>query len=574
MSALHTCGVRFLTTNNLNMRLKFLLFFVVAALMAASCGEEFKYGGDNPDSLEIGANSLDFPASAAGATISVKSSGAWSASSEADWITAQKTADSLSVTATANPDIYSRSARVGVRSGNAEIFLEVVQAAMALDLDIQTTSLHLGCYASDSTVVVETNVVYEVKCPDWIKAEIEGDSLKISLQDNISLVSRSSDIYLCHGEEIVGSILVVQEPVIPEISFDRSLATGITVQSEASSDTIALSSNWPWSITAPSWLSIPLPQEAGEDGLVPAGDYVLTYTCTYSKYDRDSVIAFHTADKVYDMPFHQQGVPITLILSKTTHEAPFTKDTVKVTVTASDSWELAALPAWITSDISSGAEGDTEITLYIASNTSLDPRTAAVKVVCHTKTATLTITQKESGKSVSIVFADGSTAYRSVLTPSLGSSMANGYNLGEVTRALKADASYVLGFYSRGTTLTSTGTRGLRIKVIPGNYAHDKEIREENFAYIKLPAIEGMKISGVSLNMYMAYTDFYIGSAYGPTNAAAKASAVWDGTTLVKGVNNITLSNTMVNTPYYLLMFNDSVEYDFFSITVKYQGVE
>ena len=553
-----------------------MLFFAVAALLAASCGEEFKYGGDNPVSLELGVNSLDFPAAAGEAKVPVNASGTWSASADADWITAAPAADSLAVTVTANPDIYTRRAFVTVISGNTKVLLEVVQGAMPLDLTIGAAALNFGCGADSSSFVVKSNVEYVVKGPAWISAQTVEDTLTICVSDNVSLFSRSSDVYLWHGEEIVGSVSVTQDPVVPVMSFGRVLSQGITVQSEESSDTLSLSSNWPWSFTAPSWLTIPLPKEAGEDGLVPAGDYVLTFTCPYSKYDRDSVIAFRTASKEYNMPFKQLGVPISLTLSKTSYTAPYSKDTLSLTVTASDSWTLGSLPAWITSNVDSGEEGETELILYIEKNSAQTQRTATVSVICHTKTAKLSITQKECGRSVSIVFGDGTTAYRTVLKPSLGSSMANGYNLGVVERQLTADPNYVLEFYSRGTTLTSTGSRGLRIKIVYASYAHDKELRAEDFGYIKIPAIDGMKITTITLKMYsgLTYNDFYVGTAAGPTNDAAKASAaaVLTDNKLVPGENVINITNPAFNTPYYLLMFNTSVEYDFLSITIGYSA--
>lgn len=556
------------------MNFKFLLPLAALAVLATACGEEFKFGGDSPSSIELGTDALDFSAEGGDAKLAVFSQGSWKAETAFDWISAERAGDSLQVSVDPNPDIYWRSGNVKVSSGNTELLVEVHQDALGLAFSLATNKLELDCEAVDSTVAIQSNVEFTVQAPEWLNATVSEAGLSISLERNYSLEARGSEVYFIHGEEIIGSLSVSQAALVPEMSFGRSLSEGVSKTSDAFTDTLSLSANWAWSLSCEAdWLTISAPQ-AGEDGLIPAGDYVLDLSGTSTRWDRNTNIVFSCGGKTYSMPVAQDGIPVELSLDKSSVSAKSRKDTVSFTVTASEDWSLSDIPTWITADKTSGNAGSTLVTLYVEANPGTD-RSATLKVTCYTKTANITVNQASAAMSVKIVFGDGSSVFRAVLTPSLGSSIGNCYNLGPVERKLTADQGYVMEFYSSGATLCSTAAAGLRVTLDPKTYSTTNQLRNERFAYVKFPGIEGKKLISIKVKCVRADTEVYVGTACGPTNAAAIASSVTDTSpNLAVGDNTFTIKNPQANTPYYLLMFKDNWEYRLLEFTIDYVSAE
>ena len=557
------------------MNFKFLLPLAALAVLATACGEEFKFGGDSPSSIELGTDALDFSAEGGDAKLAVFSQGSWKAETAFDWISAERAGDSLQVSVDPNPDIYWRSGNVKVSSGNTELLVEVHQDALGLAFSLATNKLEFDCEAVDSTVAIQSNVEFTVQAPDWLHTTVSEAGLSISLERNYSLQARGSEVYFIHGEEIIGSLSVSQAALVPVMSFGRSLSEGISKTSDAFADTLSLSANWAWSLSCEAdWLTISAPQ-AGEDGLIPAGDYVLDLSGTSTRWDRNTNIVFSCGGKTYSMPVAQDGIPVELSLDKSSVSAKSRKDTVSFTVTASEDWSLSDIPTWITADKTSGNAGSTLVTLYVEANSGTD-RSATLKVTCYTKTANITVNQASAAVSVKIVFSDGTSAFKTVLTPSLYSSIADGYNLGVKEEKLTADPNYVMEFYSRGTTLICGTTHGLRVKVDPGTYSTSNQIRTEDFAYVKFPGIEGKKLISIKVKCPRDNNQqVYVGSACGPTNAAAIASSVTDtNPTINTGETTFTVKNPQANTPYYLLMFKTGWEYRFHEFTINYVSAE
>ena len=552
------------------MKCKYLLPMAAAVLCAMSCGDDFKFGGEHPQSLELERNSIDFDSGKGSASLAVHSSSSWSAKSLVDWIAVEKTADSLRLSVEANPDIYFRSGSVKLNGGGTELLLEVNQDALGLDLSIDKKSLTFPWEADTLKVAVVSNVDYSIQYPDWMAVERNEDTLAVSASENYTLIPRSGAVYLSHGEEIIGSLPVSQKAVSPAMTFGRNISQPWEISSAAWQDTLSVHANWTWKVEADPWIEMDLP-EAGEDGLLPAGDHVIGLSCSSTKYDRNTQLVFTTNTKVYRQNFVQDGIIVNLSIDKTEAGVKAAGDTVTVVVSASEDWILGELPSWITASRTAADAGDTPVDFVVAQNKGVE-RSASIKITCYTKSVTLTINQDSEATEYKIVFADGTNVFRSVLTPSLKSSIALGYNLGVKEEALTADPGFKMEFYSRGVTLHSLKDTGIKINPSPGTYSTSKQLRDEDMAYIKFPAIEGKKLIRIEVNSVKGSDrSVYITSAVGPTNEDAIASKVSDDpSTMVKGINIFNLKNPRTDTPYYLFLCESGYEYRIFDITVYY----
>ncbi len=295
------------------------------------------------------------------------------------------------------------------------------------------------------------------------------------------------------------------------------------------------------------------------EGLEKDTEYNYVACVNVGGFCRYSSASYFTTDK----SIHALRMPSRTLPSDT--------DTLKILVRAYEDWSIDGIPEWMTPSLTEGHAGETNVSFIVAENIG-KTRSAEITFKGDNESESYTITQSSPLTEIKIIFADGTDVFRKVLTPSLAPSIVNGFDLGPTERALTAMPEYVMEFYSRGSTLTSTKD-GLRIRTDPSTstdtYPTEHQIREENFAYIKFPALPGKRLISVSFESPKTNAGLCLGPSCGPTNADALVSGTSTRIT-TNGVSMMTVKDPQVNTPYYLLMFIEKTEYRFYTITVVY----
>lgn len=545
-----------------------------------SCGKEFRYEPEPVDAVELDMALLRFTAASGSASVQVSAKESWDAivPEAVNWVTADREGSMLRVSVTSNEDIFERSAVLKVKAGNRLVDVKVIQDPLGLNAALSDTLFaEVDCNGTSITFNLTSNVSWQIISDDWITTETpEGEgsqTLTMRIGRNFSLASREGYIDFYHFNVLIGRVEVLQKPVIPILSIDRDTTAGITVPYTAFEETVTVNSNWPWSVYASEgadWMSIEAPA-AGADGLIPEGSaQIVKLKAAQTKPARSATVYFASASQLIRLPIVQQEIPTELSVLPQTIEVPYTGGNYQVEVNCNNIWYLSTLPDWIAADKTTGSEDRMTVTFTI-SKTLSSARNADIVFTSSDKTAVVSISQSAAPETVKTLVFNGTDGYKALI-PNLYTSSSSCYDLGVVERKAAVDTNYVLEFYSRGLTLWFNATTGLRINPNPGTHSVTNQLREENFAYIKFPVIEGLAATKVIVNSANAVTDIYLTTAIGPTNDNAIATSVSNQTSVAAGDNTFA-TGTPKAIPYYLFMAKAS-EYRFKTIEIHYIPVE
>lgn len=567
------------------------LILSAVTLVMAGCGSKFNFDREAVSQIEVGTNSVVLASSASTTSITVNADGNWTASVDEDaaaWLTLSKPsagdgANSLTLNASENNDIKDRLAVVTIVSGTRKQDISILQHGLAYGFKLSTDTLKLGWQACEADASITSNVNWKADWTDeWLSVSPssgEGDSdLNFSLTSNISTLARYADVKFVHSGVRVGKMVVRQDPITPELTIDKGFFP-LEYSREAFQDEIKVSSNYYWtayiSASDALWLNLTLPQSKREDGLQEIGeDIVVSISAPATQVSHSGKIFFKTGDRLYELPLHQQGEATVLTVSTNLINAPHKSSTQRFTITSNNTWEIRGIPDWITSSAETGFAGETEISLDFEQS-GADERSAEIEVVSSDKTARIKIVQAGGSVIKNIVFANATTAYRNVLTPKMAESLYTNFDLGPVKEVLTSDPTFEMEFYSIGSILACSPGTGLRIQFRVSQYPIDHAIRSEQFAYIKFPAIEGVRLTKVTVvtsPSCKASTSNYITSTYGTDNADAlahKVSEVYDFAPTSETAYEYELTDTELNTAYYLMLAGGT-EYQILSVEVRY----
>ncbi len=565
--------------------LKKTLALALGFFILQSCTEEFTYRHRTPELLEVESDEMEFTSAAGSASLTVESAADWQVTPDPDagWLSVKKGDGTLDVSVSANDDIFARDGVVTVSSGSSSLSVKVRQKPLGFYFTADAATQEVGYGGQTVGVDVDTDLSSweAVSSVEWIvlpeiAAAPSAVSFNATVEANHDLSERMGDIDFYRSGVLVGRVTLTQKPVVPTVEFPLD---EYVFESPAFSESIEINSNYKWSASVDAagstWLELLLPQ-AGEDGLVPPGPAAITIRGGDAVPAREAKVTFVSGQNSFVLTVRQNGVPTTLSADKTSLNLPWTASSGTFTITTNNAWEITDLPGWATAVPSSGGDGSSQVTVSCDVLNNL-PRTGEIEVKAGDKTLKLTINQAGGPFEKTIVFADGTNVFRDVLTPELKSSTSKANNLGIVTERLTADPDYVMQYYSRGRTLASLTSSGIRIQVEPASgQSTSKALRAENFAFVKFPGYEGYKMTKISIYFVTAGYVF-VTSTYGSSNDEARAAALTDPLfrSEIGKVNDLVLDSPAENTPYYLFFpETNSGEIRMFSFAITYTPVD
>lgn len=596
---------------------KILGAFALASLVA--CSPEFDYKVVPAETLELETTNVKFLAeNSAARVVTVESNAKWTASvdSLSQWISFEVVEGGLSILPENNPDIYERTGFVTLKTGNRSVDIKVVQAALGVNFVADPDSVIVFPAEGGSfDVKINSNISWDaVPSSAWAESNIlaaysgKGEqTLKITLPareigNDASLKVASGDITFTHDEERLGRISFTQGAVVPVITFSKDT---LSADANAFSQKISVEANWPFTCVVGAadslWLSAvlptPLPSETG-DVVYPAGKFELTVNGLETKPGRSGKFTFQTSDgaKFY-VVVEQAGMPTSLTVTKTAISAPAAGSTESFSLTTNNAWEISGVPSWASLSKSSGDEGTHEITVTVVPSTEM-ARTATISVKAGDKTSDIVLSQANGPLSFYMAgtaannYIKLDTYYRAgtdAAQTKFQSSIGNSYDLGPLTgyyvnASVTPSVTYknmVFEFYCSGAFLIN-GTSGFRFKT----YSDGKPLTnaigaKERLGYIKFPAVEGYKFKGIKVFNYASSTSAKWTAFFSPTLGAniadAKTHAVSDPEFLIapSAESTILLTNPQANTPYYLMMTEQTgAEYQFKEIYFYYDPAE
>lgn len=606
---------------------KFLCAATVFLLVA--CSPEFKYEVVPSDSVELSKNQVRFSSGTGSEIIGVEASGTVKTvvDTSAKWLTAEIVEEGIAINALANEEIFSRSGRIVVSSGNCAVDINVVQAGMDVNFVPSADTLKFSNLKASDKVEITSNLAWTViPGANWITPSVyEGSknaSITVEVPDNISLAGRISTLDFYNGDERVGRVVITQEPVVPEMNFSAETVSG---GNSEFSETLTVSANWPWNVEMSkadsTWITLTSP-ERNADGLVPAGEnYKVGVAVSETLPSRDGVLLFTCGGVAFNVPVHQEGVATTLSVSQNSFSVPAAASPQKLTVTTNNIWEIKDVPAWISLSKTNGTPGTYEIE-FTASKREGSPRSASFSVVAGDKQQTVVVNQAAGAWRLYmgcpfVDEKDPSKGFGKFVAPfvtNLQGSGAKAYNLGKVQGVLKEDNSVVFEFYSSHGAVTQNGTSGFRLRdnynkeaeSWPFKYNHDpaltdkgewqpdskfginpdskvfrevtvddtgKIIGDEDFAYIKFPAIEGLKLTKIESWPYSttANSTIFVTTDVSVSNADAAGKAVSDSHPLTKMTKvEWVIRDSQENTSYYLFVKGGAL-HCFYNLILYYE---
>lgn len=212
--------------------------------------------------LEVSPASLDFPATGATRTVTVKSSNSeWSFSCEADWCKVQRSENQLEITVDPYNDLELRTTKVVVKAKDVEDqIINVRQSAAAeatLVITPETLSEFVAKEPEVQTLSVETNqskVSISNNADSWCEVVISDDCTEITVapQTNTATEDRTTSFTVQAGEgtntkemtfevkQKAASLVAVDKIELNEIGYPIFVA----VDAEAGSYSATVSDEW------------------------------------------------------------------------------------------------------------------------------------------------------------------------------------------------------------------------------------------------------------------------------------------------------------------------------------------
>ena len=578
---------------------KILSVLALAAL--AACSPEFKYEVTPADTLELETTTVKFISADAGSRqVEVDANTKWTAAVDtaAKWVSVEKGDGVLTINAEPNPGILVRTAIVTVSAGNRTVDITVSQQGGDVVFGLDKEEIAASGWSAVSDVVnVTANLTWTiVPNADWIIAStFEGDgsaAVTLSAEENVSLSGRTGYAYFYHEKELLGRVIVSQEGVVPTVTFDNA---NISEGSAAFTRTIKVNSTWAYEVYTSKkdslWLTV-TPPAAGEDGLIARGDgQSVTIAASAGGVARTGTVYFKSVESVFPVTVTQSGGETTLSVNKNSVSfATADAASDKFTVTSNNFWEIKDIPSWITLSQNEGAPGTVEISVDVPKREGA-VRSAVLKVVSENKEEQITVSQPAGPITVEVLIHKWSNGYGSSFgalsipfTVSFPAGYSKAYNLGVLHKTLKDNPEITLDFFSNYGYVDQNTANGIRMTTFFNEEADaldsskSNAIRDEDFAYVKFPALEGLTLKKVIFWTATGGTENYpIWITSDPfvsnADAASAAKAQSDPTYLCKKnlENSLVLSNPQPNTAYYLMMTGLTIVYCYHNFYLYYE---
>ena len=313
--------------------------------------------------------SVELPGTGGTATVTLESNYTWEATCSYDWITlgADPASGTLTITATANPDNYYRTAYVYV--GNVTIYVK------QFPTEITSSQTTLACTnaASRYEVEISAEIDWEATTSDtWLDVQpARGDAgtskVAVEVAPNEEVYSRTGYVYFKSGTTSKLQLTVNQDGLV--ISADPSLA----FTSPPSTQKLNITSNTTWSVlNAPTWVSI---TPASGEGNAAIDVTVADNPSMTSR--RGTITVGHPGLNLsYDVAVTQAGKYFDAGTSRLEFDAD--GGILTFDIKSDAAWTSVLSDDWFSATPLTG-KGDARISVSATANNSTDERTGIIR---------------------------------------------------------------------------------------------------------------------------------------------------------------------------------------------------
>jgi len=330
--------------------------------------------------LSASASSWSPAATASSTTIDITSNLAWTAASNAAWLTlspAGATGNAgLSLQAAANDSTSQRNATVTLQAaGVADVVISVTQAAALPNLSVSSGSWNPSHNAASANFELSSNTNWSAgSSAGWLSVTPANGSgnatLSLSVSANTTTTPRSANVTLqaAGTADVVISVTQAAAPAVLAVSTN-SWNTG----SAAASTSVTVTSNLNWTASSnAAWLTLGSSSGSGSASLQLNAEQntraeVRSASVTLSASGVSSVV----------INVSQAAAAPILSASASSWNPAANAATTSINVTANLNWTASSNAAWLTLGSSAGS-GSASLQLNAAQNTRAESRSATV----------------------------------------------------------------------------------------------------------------------------------------------------------------------------------------------------
>jgi len=341
--------------------------------------------GDDPEHfLTVMPNELEFVCTGEDKVITIECDEAWFIAGNTDWIAFDKTEgdgnDEVVVTVGENPLHETRSAEIELRSASGiSAVINVSQEASPIQhfLNVTPSGLSFGKEGESKDVTIECDAEWQVIFDaDWLTASVNEGSgngtVTFTALPNAFMEMRSVLVTI-NSRPLSRTISVRQlpgdEPIWANVTPDS-----LFVPRAGGSRSISVTSNHTWTVTVPSWITMPVVSGEGDDTL----ELMVDYNSSTSNR-MGEIIVQHGTEVLATVVVVQEGVPSILTTDVTEINLPAEGGVGIIRLTANQGWRIRNSASWIECTPMDGT-GDMEISVKAGPLETVEPRESVITI--------------------------------------------------------------------------------------------------------------------------------------------------------------------------------------------------
>lgn len=349
--------------------------------------------------LNISPTELEVAYTGEGKVVIIECDEEWIVENGFDWIAFDKTEgngnDEIVVTVSENTSFEPRCGEIKITSAsNNSIFLIVTQEAMSNVhfLNVSPLTLNFGKQGGSLDVVIECDTDWLLNNDaDWLSVSTNdgtgNGSVTITALPNVINESRTTILKIT-AEALSQTVSITQEP------GDEDYWAYVTPDSLFSADvgcvmSISITSNCPWTVTKPSWITMPVISGTGDATL----DMVVDVN-TQNTIRIGNITIWHGLEALAEVVVVQMGIVSILTTDVTEVNFPASGGVKYFHLTANQAWQIRDTDTWFVCDPMSGT-GNREILIKAGPLETSDPRESFV-LIRGELGETISITVKQS----------------------------------------------------------------------------------------------------------------------------------------------------------------------------------
>jgi hypothetical protein len=362
--------------------------------------------------LTVSTTMLSYTAATDNQSVEITSNVAWTASSNAAWLTIDKATGSGSATlvcsAAENTIASSRTAKITLSAtGLTSQIINVTQSSAAAQLTPTPSATTFLSSGGKQAINVVSNCTWTVSSSHtWLKPSVSSGNGNVTLactaDNNPTTVIRSATLTFSAAGVANQIITYTQGAASPIVEI---LPATLGFVASGGSASVTVISNTSWNISSnQTWLS--LNKSAGTGGS--------TFVCTaaanmWTSARTATVTISATGVTAQTITIEQDGVGLTLSVSDTSLTFAVAGENKSVNITSNTSWTASDDADWLTLSAASGTNNG-QLTITAEANSSQSSRTSTVTISANgVSNRIITVTQ--DGTEITLSVSENSLSF-------------------------------------------------------------------------------------------------------------------------------------------------------------------